>query len=183
LQASTNLVMGYFDQLNDRATLKESEGSRLASLAGAWERAGSTEAFSKTGQYASVATLMQQHKLNTGYMGELNFDKLQEYLRTTNLDAHTQTVVWHMLSGVAGNMNRPSFGPAAPTPEQKLQQLLFEKGKVTPEKPKVDVNVTITQNISQAEDPERILIRTKQAIEDALIRPIESGDNRFSVLR
>lgn len=129
-----------------------------------------------------------------GYMGSIKgpeFDSLMQSLgidptRGTYGSGHKTRAqeIFDMFSDVAYRMHEVvPFGPGAPTAEQKLQQLLYQQNKPVPEKRDVNVTVNIKQDISQAEDPDRILVRTKQAIEDALIRPVESGHNRFSVLR
>lgn len=138
--------------------------------------------------YGALKAIINEQKLLTRPGGGLNETALESYLgpiiRNPLYKQHVKDAFDVASASMSADWrSNTQFGPTGITPEQKLQQLLYEKGKGTPDKPKVDVHLTINQDISQAEDPDRILVRTKQAIEQALIHPIESGDNRFSVLR
>lgn len=133
---------------------------------------------------AILKQIIQENKLNTGYLGSIDNAKLNAYLDQNAAfdNPKLRFDLGDAFDYAARRMrDMVPFGPNEPTAEQKLLQKLYDKP--VPRKPDVNVQVNIKQDISQAEDPDRILIRTKQAIEDALIRPIESGNNRFAVLR
>lgn len=84
----------------------------------------------------------------------------------------------------------PMMAPinAEPTKKQLDQMIaqanLDKHGKVK-KQPDVTVNggLHIHQNIADSPTPEVVLVKTKQAIEQALIHPIESPTQRFSVIR
>lgn len=66
--------------------------------------------------------------------------------------------------------------------EDQLKKLLDTKGTAVRNSP-TNINVKIEQTIEDATDPERILIKTKEALDQALIHPIESGYQPFSTMR
>jgi hypothetical protein len=63
------------------------------------------------------------------------------------------------------------FGPAAPTAEQRAQQLLYEQSHALAPKGDTNINIHIEQTLHDADDPERVYVSTVKALRDARIRP------------
>lgn len=167
------------------ATMNEIDQARRAEFADDSETASLLKAVSDSvsgRQYSVIKQIIQDQKLAPDMY--LNETKLGQYIDRYAPDASMleKQNMKDIFDSVAARMRDTiAFGPSAPTAEQTLMQKLYDKP--VPRKGDVNVQVNIKQDISQAEDPDRILVRTQQAIEDALIRPIESGNNKFSVLR
>jgi len=135
---------------------------------------------------AATSTQMRDAGVFKGDMTKgLTFDNsaLQAYLANSRIDevaAKSFTLlVEKAFSAARSNM---PYGPAAPTPDQILARKLAEKGKVK-NGGNTNINVKIEQTIENADDPERVMIKTREALDRFLIHPIETGSNVIAPLR
>lgn len=118
------------------------------------------------------------------FLNNINYDTVADHQYTP--DDPIVKELYRNLTAVANQMKVydmavPKKDKMADPMEEVLKQT--NKPQNTPRKPDVKVDVVIKQDISMAEDPDRILHRTKQALNEALISPIESVFNRTTILR
>jgi len=135
---------------------------------------------------AATSTQLRDAGVIKGDMSKgLTFDQsaLQAYLANSRIDevAAKSFTILAEKAFAAARMNMP-YGPAAPTPDQILARKLAEKGKVK-NGGNTNINVKIEQTIENADDPERVMIKTREALDRFLIHPIETGSNIIAPLR
>jgi hypothetical protein len=82
------------------------------------------------------------------------------------------------LSSVGSNA---LFGPAEPTEEERAKTLLSERVSATAHKGDTNIYLHVEQTLHDADDPDRVFISTKSAVEAALTR--KSTSSRGIVLR
>jgi hypothetical protein len=173
-------AMNMIDRQRKNGFDQQVERARLASAA-----PDVMTGYIESANYAIIKQIIQENKLAPGM--HLDEGRFQAYLTSAGLDIktlrgqHLGDVFDTVVARMRTDLDTGAFSPTGITDEQKLLQKLYDKP--VPRKPDINLTVNIKQDISQAEDPDRLLVRTKQAIEDGLLRPIESASNRFSILR
>lgn len=182
LAAAANEAATAVDDAHRRGIQRDDQTARLNDLYAMYQKSGATgEA------YAVVKQIVQENHL-LGPNSKLNKDAYLAYLKRTSTIEPTLDPALHSfarpLFGLFQDViDSIPYGPRGPSAQEAAMAKLYQAGKAVPEKKNVNVVVNIKQDISTSEDPGRLLVRTRQAIEDALIRPIESGSNRFAILR
>ncbi len=186
LQAATNVFSSELDKIHKSNIDRHTEAQRIMPLFKQFE---TSQGGMSTEMYEVGKQIIQENRLALPMGQGLDSAKFGKYYVGTDLNQKDDSFhsAYTFLNAVAQRMFMENFAtPMRASAAEEASNRLYERANARPETPKgrdVNVTVNIRQDISQAEDPDRILVRTKQAIEDALIRPIESGTHRSPILR
>lgn len=168
------------DKGHKLALNKDVETQRLMGAYKAFELNGQKDdifAFDKRAQL--IAKEMQLFKKD----GSVDKMRLGAYVGgLTNVDPVGYMGALHMFQALGKYHpdNKTPYGPDMPTPEQ------FALNRAMPPKPppgNTNVNIQIVQTIENANDPDRVLVKTKEAMESIYRHETVSPYNRFATVR
>jgi len=170
------------DKAHKRDIDKETETARLMSAYKAFEFNGQRQSSFEATDARTALLIMKENRLLTAD-GKIDNARFAAYIGArTNVDLAGAAAARRTFEAAARfhpESNVP-FGPAMPTPEQlALNRSMPARN--------TNVNITnnnsIVQTIENANDPDRVLVKTREALESIYRHPQVSPYNRLATIR